>query len=241
MTGTQSPAKVLIVDDEPDIRELLEITLGRMGLETVSAADLAEAYALLNDAHPLQLCLTDMRLPDGNGIELVEHIQREHPGIPVAMITAHGNVDSAIRALKAGAFDFISKPVALDKLRNLVSSALELDPIDNLPAESKDELIGGIGFERNMGPRALEVGYWTRTDAAGRGVMTEALGLMVDAAWTLPDVERIVLTHDATNLASARVADKHGFAEFERRRIPILGFADSGTVVWRERLRPTDV
>lgn len=142
MTGTQSPAKVLIVDDEPDIRELLEITLGRMGLETASAADLAEAYALLNDAHPLQLCLTDMRLPDGNGIELVEHIQQEHPGIPVAMITAHGNVDSAIRALKAGAFDFISKPVALDKLRNLVSSALELDPIDNLPAESKDELIG---------------------------------------------------------------------------------------------------
>lgn len=128
---TLTPAsRALIVDDEPDIRELLEITLGRMGLETVSAATLAEAYEILDDGNSLQLCLTDMRLPDGNGIDLVEHIQRTQPSLPVAMITAHGNVDSAIRALKAGAFDFISKPVALEKLRALVSAALELDPID---------------------------------------------------------------------------------------------------------------
>ncbi|MFK7831568.1 MAG: sigma-54-dependent transcriptional regulator [Congregibacter sp.] len=143
MHSTTQPARALIVDDEPDIRELLEITLSRMGLETVSAATLAEAYAQLDGGASLQLCLTDMRLPDGNGIELIEHIQIEHPDMPVAMITAHGNVDSAIRALKAGAFDFISKPVALEKLRSLVSAALELDivsPANSSP--SSDELIG---------------------------------------------------------------------------------------------------
>ena len=141
MTSTQK-ARVLIVDDEPDIRELLEITLGRMGLDTVSAANLAQAYALLEEDISLQLCLTDMRLPDGNGIELVEHIQATRPSLPVAMITAHGNVDSAIRALKAGAFDFISKPVALEKLRSLISAALELDPIDARSLPASDELIG---------------------------------------------------------------------------------------------------
>ncbi|MFK8042936.1 sigma-54-dependent transcriptional regulator, partial [Congregibacter sp.] len=142
MSSNQT-ARVLIVDDEPDIRELLEITLGRMGLDTVSAANLSEAYQLLDDESPLQLCLTDMRLPDGNGIELVEHIQATQPSLPVAMITAHGNVDSAIRALKAGAFDFISKPVVLEKLRSLISAALELDPIDAAGELSDDdELIG---------------------------------------------------------------------------------------------------
>lgn len=141
--GANQAARVLIVDDEPDIRELLEITLGRMGLDTVSAATLSEAYEILDDESTLQLCLTDMRLPDGNGIELVEHIQATQPSLPVAMITAHGNVDSAIRALKAGAFDFISKPVALEKLRSLISAALELDPIDTaIGAPSNDELIG---------------------------------------------------------------------------------------------------
>jgi two-component system response regulator PilR (NtrC family) len=134
--------RVLVVDDEPDIRELLEITLSRMGLETVSAADLASAYALLDGSDDLRLCLTDMRLPDGNGIELVEHIQREYPDLPVAMITAHGNVDSAIRALKAGAFDFVSKPVDLEKLRSLVGAALELDPRRPTRSPRRDELVG---------------------------------------------------------------------------------------------------
>ena len=108
---------VLIVDDEPDIRELLEITLNRMGLNTLSAADLGQARDLLGSGTP-DLCLTDMKLPDGNGIGLVEHIQEHHPQLPVAMITAHGSVDTAITALKAGAFDFISKPIELDTLRN---------------------------------------------------------------------------------------------------------------------------
>ncbi|WP_187276598.1 sigma-54-dependent transcriptional regulator [Parahaliea maris] len=116
---------VLIVDDEPAIRELLEITLSRMGLDTVSAASLGEAEAKLRERPP-NLCLTDMRLPDGNGISLVESIAAEFPDIPVAMITAHGSVETAITALKAGAFDFISKPIELEGLRNLVSSALRL-------------------------------------------------------------------------------------------------------------------
>ncbi|HAN67587.1 MAG TPA: sigma-54-dependent Fis family transcriptional regulator [Halieaceae bacterium] len=117
---------VLVVDDEPDIRELLAITLSRMGLESFSAATLGEARQRIAELQP-DLCLTDMRLPDGNGIHLVEYIQQEFPDIPVAMITAHGSVETAIAALKAGAFDFISKPIELERLRNLVSSALRLN------------------------------------------------------------------------------------------------------------------
>ena len=117
---------VLIVDDEPDIRELLDITLSRMGLDTHCAATLGEAQSKVAEIQP-DLCLTDMRLPDGNGITLVEYIQQEFSHIPVAMITAHGSVETAISALKAGAFDFISKPIELDTLRNLVSSALQLE------------------------------------------------------------------------------------------------------------------
>ena len=141
-------ARVLVVDDEPDIRELLEITLGRMGLEAVAAANVAEARAVLDGEAPLRLCLTDMRLPDGSGIELIEHIQQHHPRLPVAMITAHGNVDSAIRALKAGAFDFISKPVTLEKLRNLVNAALELRATPGDPGGS--ELIGNTEAMRKL-------------------------------------------------------------------------------------------
>ena len=120
-----STKKVLIVDDEPDICELLEITLMRMGLESQSAQTLTDARLLLK-TEPFDLCLTDMRLPDGNGIELVEHITEHHPAVPVAMITAHGNMEAAVRALKAGAFDFVSKPVDIQVLRRLVSSATSL-------------------------------------------------------------------------------------------------------------------
>jgi two-component system response regulator PilR (NtrC family) len=120
-----SRQKVLIVDDEPDIRELLEITLGRMKLDTFCARNTGEALALLK-REAFDLCLTDMRLPDGTGLELVQHIQQRYPQTPVAMITAYGNVETAINALKAGAFDFLSKPVDLTRLRELVGSALLL-------------------------------------------------------------------------------------------------------------------
>ncbi len=128
----------LIVDDEPDIRELLEITLVRMGIATRSAPDLTTARELL-EAEPVQLCLTDMNLPDGNGIELVSWIQQNQPETPVAVITAYGNMDTAIEALKAGAFDFVSKPVELSRLRELVNSALRLSEPELQEQEQADE------------------------------------------------------------------------------------------------------
>ena len=115
----------LIIDDEPDIRELLEITLIRMGIDTASAHSIGDAKQKLSE-QPFDLCLTDMNLPDGNGIDLVGFIQQHYPVMPVAMITAYGSVETAISALKAGAFDFISKPVDLKQLRVLVNSALSL-------------------------------------------------------------------------------------------------------------------
>ncbi len=116
----------LVVDDERDIRELLVLTLGRMGLRISTAANLAEARELLA-SNPYDLCITDMRLPDGNGIELVSEISQNYPRTPVAMITAFGSMDLAVEALKAGAFDFVSKPVDIAVLRGLVKHALELN------------------------------------------------------------------------------------------------------------------
>lgn len=120
-----SPRSVLIVDDERDIRELLVLTLGRMGLRTDTAATLAEARAQLAQGR-YDLCLTDMRLPDGTGLELVAEINARHPNTPVAVITAFGNVEGAVESLRAGAFDFVSKPVDLNVLRGLVQRALDL-------------------------------------------------------------------------------------------------------------------
>jgi len=117
--------KALIVDDEPDICELAEITLSRMGIDTLSAKNVKTAKSLLA-SESFDLCLTDMNLPDGDGIELVEYIQQHNSDIPVAVITAYGNMELAVRALKAGAFDFVSKPVDLDVLRSLVTSAIAL-------------------------------------------------------------------------------------------------------------------
>ncbi|MBT8119539.1 MAG: sigma-54 dependent transcriptional regulator [Gammaproteobacteria bacterium] len=114
--------KVLIVDDETDICELIEITLMRMDIASQSAHNLTDARLLLETEH-FDLCLTDMRLPDGNGIELVEHVQQNYSEIPIAVFTAHGNMESAVKALKTGAFDFVSKPVDIQILRNLVSAA----------------------------------------------------------------------------------------------------------------------
>jgi len=116
---------VLIVDDEPDLCELLSITLGRTGIESRAVHDLAAAREALLGGH-YDLCLTDMQLPDGNGLGLVEWMQANAPDVPVAVITAHGNVESAVRALKAGAFDFVSKPLDLADLRKLVAQALKL-------------------------------------------------------------------------------------------------------------------
>ena len=118
-------ATALIVDDEADIRELLEITLSRMGLKTQAAANLSEARHLL-DTQRFDFCITDMRLPDGNGISFVQHIQKKYSCMPVAVLTAYGNAEAAVESLKAGAFDFVSKPLDLGALRKLVETALKL-------------------------------------------------------------------------------------------------------------------
>ena len=117
--------RALIVDDEPDIRDLLGITLGRMQLQVSTAADYASAVKQLG-GQKFDLVLTDMRLPDGDGLDLVDWIQTHRPGVPVAVITAHGNVEAAVRALKLGAFDFISKPLDLGALRKLITATLKL-------------------------------------------------------------------------------------------------------------------
>jgi len=120
-----SKPRALVVDDEPDICELLAITLERMEIEADTCGDVSTARSRMANQE-YQLCLTDMRLPDGDGLELVEWMQTQGLRTPVAVITAHGNVETAVRALKLGAFDFISKPVDLQDLRKLVDSAMRL-------------------------------------------------------------------------------------------------------------------
>lgn len=137
-----SKPQILIVDDEPDICELLEITLAKMGLDTRAAQNVTAAKALLKQ-HDFDLCLTDMRLPDGDGLDLLDWIQDRWPALPVAVITAHGNMEAAIRALKSGAFDFISKPVDLKNLRQLVATSLKLNTEEaGTTASTKLELLG---------------------------------------------------------------------------------------------------
>lgn len=133
----------LIIDDEPDILELLDMTLGRMNIQTRSATTVAQALELLNQQH-FDLCLTDMRLPDGEGLSVVRYIQQHCPNTPVAMITAYGSLDTAISALKSGAFDFVTKPVELQRLRELINSALRLSsgPESLATPDSDDPLLG---------------------------------------------------------------------------------------------------
>jgi two-component system, NtrC family, response regulator PilR len=131
--------KVLVVDDEPDIRELLSLTLKRMGLDSDTACDLQQAYAYIKKNNYC-LCLADMRLPDGDGIELVQFVQKYKPNVPIAIITAYGNVEGAVNTLKAGAFDYVSKPIKIDMLKELISSALLLENSESY--DNTDLLIG---------------------------------------------------------------------------------------------------
>ena len=156
--------RVLIVDDEPDIRELLEITLLRMGLETRSAEDYSNATRLLHD-ESFDLCLTDMKLPDGDGIALVEYIQQHCPNTPTAVITAHGSIDLAIKAMKCGAFDFVSKPVSLETLRNLVDKALTLPSSPQLAGDPADTRYQIIGDSAVMGELKRSIAKFARSQA----------------------------------------------------------------------------
>ncbi|RMG28897.1 MAG: sigma-54-dependent Fis family transcriptional regulator, partial [Gammaproteobacteria bacterium] len=136
--------RALIVDDEPDLRELLSITLARMDVDCDAVPDVTAARDALARA-AYDFCLTDMRLPDGSGLDLVRHVQSRHPDLPIAVITAFGSMETAVEALKAGAFDFVSKPVDLQVLRNLVDTALRLARTRHYPERdrrSRHELIG---------------------------------------------------------------------------------------------------
>ena len=141
--------KVLIVDDEPDIRELMIITLSRMGVEADEAESVRTAVKQLQ-RNQYQFCLTDLRMPDGDGIEVVEWIQQNLPAMPVAVFTAHGNMDTAITAMKAGAFDFLSKPVDLERLRSLVNTAIEIAkrPVSKRSKNSPPLLGNSPGIEK---------------------------------------------------------------------------------------------
>ncbi len=129
----------LVIDDEPDICKLLAITLNRMSINTVCASNLLEARQLLK-SKSFDLCLTDMRLPDGDGLDLVTFVQEHHPNLPIAVITAHGNMETAVKAMKNGAFDFISKPIDLTILRDIISIALKMN---NAPHSICNELLIG--------------------------------------------------------------------------------------------------
>ncbi|WP_396587314.1 sigma-54-dependent transcriptional regulator [Bermanella sp. R86510] len=139
--------RILILDDEPDILNLFLLTIKRMGLEATTAKTLAEAKQALNDQE-FVLCLTDMRLPDGSGMDLIKYMQKHFPKLPIVMITAYGSMDVAIEAMKHGAFDFLSKPVELDKLRSIIESAISLDEQSSEQDTSLDT--GIIGYSKNI-------------------------------------------------------------------------------------------
>ena len=145
-TPENSPYRALLVDDEPDLLELLDLTLMRMGIDVTRAGSVSEALAKLAEAD-FDLCLTDMRLPDGEGLQIVEAIQKQNLDLPIAVITAYGSTENAVAALKAGAFDYLSKPISLDQLRTLVKSALNLD-------KEKPALLAGNKDEQLLGQSA---------------------------------------------------------------------------------------
>jgi two-component system response regulator PilR (NtrC family) len=147
-------SRVLIVDDEADIRELLSLTLQRMGLDTDCAAGEFEATQLMQK-HAYDLCLTDMRLPDGDGLKLLEHVGQHFASTPVAVITAHGSAENAVAALKAGAFDYLAKPVSLSQLRALVRSALKLPRPNAAPKKSGERDADGGSFPVLLGDSPL--------------------------------------------------------------------------------------
>jgi two-component system response regulator PilR (NtrC family) len=144
-----SKAQALIVDDETDILDLVSITCARMDIGTLTASNLAEAHRLLG-GHRFDFCLTDMRLPDGDGTDLVRHIAEHHPDTPVAMITAYGDMDTAVTAMKAGAFDFVSKPLDLRILRDLIGAALRLQSPPTISPDSETPESGLLGTSPQM-------------------------------------------------------------------------------------------
>lgn len=141
MTTNDTVSRVLVVDDEADLRELLVITLGRMKLDATAARSLSEARQLLDTNH-FDLCLTDMNLGDGTGLEVIDHAQRRAPDMPVAVITAYGSMETATDAMKRGAYDFIAKPVALNRLRQLIEDGMGISQSSRESSGEEESLIG---------------------------------------------------------------------------------------------------
>ena len=170
----------LIVDDERDIRELLGMTLTRMGLIAATAGTLQEAKDILAE-QAFDICLTDMRLPDGNGIELIQHVAQHYQNMPIAMITAYGDVQSAVNALKSGAFDFVSKPVDLSELRDIIQRGLLLknntsvnSATNNAATQALPEALEHL--EREKIQSALEACRFNKTKSAAQlGITFRAL------------------------------------------------------------------
>jgi len=153
-----SNIQILVVDDEPDILQLLKISLGRMGLTVFTAATVGEAKSEL-DKTTFHFCLTDMKLPDGNGLELVEYVNEKYPSTPIAVITAYGTINHAVEALKKGAFDFITKPIGIEVLRNLVANAIKASSSTNNNAKSTGpiRLTGTSNYIQNINKKIEKV------------------------------------------------------------------------------------
>lgn len=174
--------KILIIDDEPDIRELLEITLGRLKLQTRSVGTIKEATEILKK-EDFCMCLTDMKLPDGDGLDFIAYTQQHYPQMPIAMITAHGSMDTAIIALKAGAFDYLTKPIDLNRLREIIKSALNLNTnkVDNIPLDKQflgeNPLIQTLRDQVNKVARSQAPVYINGESGTGKEVIAHLIHL----------------------------------------------------------------
>lgn len=156
--------KALIIDDEPDIRDLIQITLERMDIDCSCAADFSQAIALL-EQQEFHFCLTDMKLPDGNGMDIIALAQKKYKKMPIAMITAFGNMETAVAALKSGAFDFIAKPIDLSRLREVVTAALKLTEVPLASHASKSNTVRLIGHSTAMEKLNSQIEKVARTQA----------------------------------------------------------------------------
>ena len=132
--------KILLIDDEEDIRDMLSIMISRFNYDTITAEDYRTAKEQLNNKH-IHMCITDMNLPDGSGIDVIEHIAKNHPDIPVAVFTAHGNIDLAVTCLQKGAFDFISKPVMSAELKRVLDQGVNLSNVTD-STSNRSKLLG---------------------------------------------------------------------------------------------------
>lgn len=216
--GRRSP-RVLVVDDEADLRELLELTLVGMGLDVDCAADLGQARRLLGTWR-YDLCLTDMRLPDGDGLSLVSEIGAEHPETPVAVITAFGSAETAVAALKAGAFDYLPKPVALDAMRTLVRSALRLSALEVPSADSSTAILAAT-----VAPDRLAGAPRSRAPVGQRSVDAESGGLGVAALMTRSAVGSSQLLGVSTAIEVVR----QSIGRLARSMAPVAITGESGS------------